>query len=663
MLLLGFCSKSAKSMVSFAFYKKIAYFYSILFLSSAWSVIPQILEMIRMIQTFDAGSSYFDLRTWILSQALAFPNPFFLSYNITEFFNKMSPLLLLGVSLYLVLMILLLVNGLGKLNIILLILILIDIFLLNKGKGILDNDTIWLIFDTTPLNSLRSFDKTLIFLPYFLTISILSCLKLSSKNQRFLLNLLLLLCIISVYPFFTGEVQMKYSQVFDNNHPSGYSSLHIYPNEYVDFAQYSNSQSLGNKLIAMPYSVIDSIGWVNYPKWGIIGADPTIQLFEHPVIQMNSPQTIDKWNYGEYWNQCSIDNSEWLFPLLSMRNVKYIIYHNDVDDRFVLQTSAKMDYYAKNMYIKEIINNHYFTAYEINSSLFLPVFYTPEKIIFLNGNLQLFPEINHIRNYSIRSSIFTDDIDRKYMIDQLPSYERERTPAPNSTKSNFIYMKYIDTPAISKFTNVDLNSSSPILEFKKINPTKYRVRIHNATKPFLITFSESYYSSWRVYPKTYKKIINNEDIYKYYQTNNTQNIQDDPATIKNISEYMSGGWVTSIFEDGHNGFISKIIQGTIQNDNLPDGPFYETWLLKPINSSNHFLSNGYSNSWIINPLEINKDYNIFAKSNNEYDFEIIVELWPQSMFYIFLFVSCTTFLICATYVLFQAGLLAKRRRG
>jgi hypothetical protein len=47
-----------------------------------------------------------------------------------------------------------------------------------------------------------------------------------------------------------------------------------------------------------------------------------------------------------------------------------------------------------------------------------------------------------------------------------------------------------------------LKSTFQELEFKKVNPTKYRVLVKQATAPFLLVFNESFNSGWEAYIET-----------------------------------------------------------------------------------------------------------------------------------------------------------------
>jgi hypothetical protein len=115
-------------------------------------------------------------------------------------------------------------------------------------------------------------------------------------------------------------------------------------------------------------------------------------------------------------------------------------------------------------------------------------------------------------------------------------------------------------------------------------------------------------------------------------------------------------------------FISKNYQGTIQNDNLPNGNFRETWFKKPLSKENHLMANGYANSWIIDTNKVCEAQseklpsdNSFCTKNSDgsYDFEIVVEFWPQRLYYLGLIISGTTLVLCLGYF---GWVFVKRRK-
>jgi len=216
---------------------------------------------------------------------------------------------------------------------------------------------------------------------------------------------------------------------------------------------------------------------------------------------------------------------------------------------------------------------------------------------------------------------------------------------------------------------------TPIMEFKKINPVKYRIKVHNASSIFPLVFSKSYHKQWKTYLlKREEAEVNVNMIDKYKILNGNE---QDQASKEQIIEYVQNGWVSSLgdgkeryikhkkwnnnieildyIEKYKIDFISEKLKGTIQNDNLPHGTFYETWLQKPIiNESNHLTANGYANSWIIDPQEIcseNPD-KCTENPNGTYDFELVIEFWPQRLFYIGLFILGITLCSCIIYLIY-----------
>jgi hypothetical protein len=52
----------------------------------------------------------------------------------------------------------------------------------------------------------------------------------------------------------------------------------------------------------------------------------------------------------------------------------------------------------------------------------------------------------------------------------------------------------------SKLSKPNENENKPLtIHFQKINPTKYEIKVTNATQPFFLVFSESYHPQWKAY--------------------------------------------------------------------------------------------------------------------------------------------------------------------
>src|SRR3989338_4937147 len=157
-----------------------------------------------------------------------------------------------------------------------------------------------------------------------------------------------------------------------------------------------------------------------------------------------------------------------------------------------------------------------------------------------------------------------------------------------------------------------------------ISPVKYRVKVHNALGSFPLVMSETFHEGWKLY------------------SSNANNYQLPTINYK-----------------------LETIQGTIQNDDLPAGSINETWFKKPaIEDSNHLMVNGYANSWIVDANKIcnnrldsrlrgNDELECIKNVDGSYDFELIIEFWPQRPYYLGLAISLTTLLSCIGYLIIQ----------
>jgi|GEM_PF-4624984 len=148
-----------------------------------------------------------------------------------------------------------------------------------------------------------------------------------------------------------------------------------------------------------------------------------------------------------------------------------------------------------------------------------------------------------------------------------------------------IKMNKVFTPEILLKKTIDDNkqklNQKESINFLKINPTKYIVKINNIKEPFIFVFSENYNPGWKV---NFVKKDKNNIITNYF--------------LKRYSDFI------------------KIIIG---EKNI-------------INEKNHFIINGYANGWYI-------DKDNISKLN---DRSMIIEYAPQRYFYIGVIITIIT---------------------
>ncbi|NTU66706.1 MAG: hypothetical protein HGB08_02155 [Candidatus Moranbacteria bacterium] len=190
----------------------------------------------------------------------------------------------------------------------------------------------------------------------------------------------------------------------------------------------------------------------------------------------------------------------------------------------------------------------------------------------------------------------------------------------------------------------------PTLEFKKISPTKYRIRVHAAQGEFPLVFSESFHDGWKMYLEksaSWRTQNQSLDSYKILDGN-----EEDQASADEVKEYIRKGWVSDLGNGKSIGFVSKDFQGTIQNDNLPDGSIFENWLARPIeDSKTHLIANSYANAWMMDSDQLCRNSgNCIRNPDGSYDLELVMEYQPQRIFYIGIFISIVSILGAAIYL-------------
>jgi hypothetical protein len=76
------------------------------------------------------------------------------------------------------------------------------------------------------------------------------------------------------------------------------------------------------------------------------------------------------------------------------------------------------------------------------------------------------------------------------------------------------------------------------------------------------------------------------------------------------------------------------------------------------------MVNGYANSWDIDPTAICQNNPKCTKNaDGSYDMELVIEFWPQRLFYIGLFISGTTLVGCLGYLGWDFVKRRKKKNG
>lgn len=538
---------------------------------------------------------------------------------------------------------------------------IVILFLMTANIGLFGVDLYRKLFDLPGFSMFRSYYTKFNFVFIFFysllfgySIYIIFNIVKSKVVSRIMFLGVFCLIIFNAWPFLLGKVMNTYRTGFNK-----IKSVSKINGDYVNFLNYIKNKKIDGKYLSFPLSgesyvvlrgendgvyVGESMIGTIAGKNDFVGMGSFSILKKNllDILMNNDKESFEKFNsllniaYITHNQDDSIYNN-FMHPY--NKNLKNIFSNQESISSFVYKLNLKKDLEIKN-----------FNLYS-NRDYFLPHFYTSINNVISNRTIGDLQGIISSGDWNIRSTIFFRDqnVEKEIAIEkvsELKLFEREQ------------------------------NSSQLILEFKKINPTKYRVRIHNAKDDFPFVFSESFNKNWKIYfSENNSKKINSSSLENYKILDGNK---DDQASVEELRDFIEKGWVSDLgdgkekeikhkkWEDGKEkldyvekykiDFISKNFQGTIQNDNLPKGNIFETWFQKPaLSEENHLVANGYANSWIIDVDEICREGigSCVKNPDGTYDLELVVEFWPQRLFYVGVAVSGTTLIGCLIFLAYS----------
>jgi len=440
----------------------------------------------------------------------------------------------------------------------------------------------------------------------FMPLFILSFCVLVSYSMEYVLNIfkrkklyckffpLVVILIILIYswPFFTGDVFPKERGYFPG--------LRIeIPTYWVNLSNYIDKHTQDDARILLlpsnPFYQVHYFWWYD----GYYGIDPTPYFIFRPLIitdpgggYVKPPASIKIMNI--FYQKYLRDNFP-MWKFFAIMNVKYILHRKDLDWTHIGTRSsleepkvvrAKLQ---KQPYIHLASSFGRFCLEKVKTDQWFL-----RQIRKLNGSVLDFYMVDDGHTFPHIYPSTSNAI----------SYDKLTTMANIIEISNFNNLPIFINRFHLKLNLSTLNFSktSPNLTFRKVNPTKYEVEIENASFPFFLVFSESYHPKWKV----------------YVDTSGDQR----KAKWKVIANYP------------------KFHVKEARHDWYKFTPQDIKYLFKkPLPEKYHLLVNGYANAWFIDPNEIGKQ-----------NFTITLYFWPQSLFYLSLFISGVTLLGCLGYL-------------
>jgi len=273
----------------------------------------------------------------------------------------------------------------------------------------------------------------------------------------------------------------------------------------------------------------------------------------------------------------------------------------------------------------------------------------------------------------------------------------------NTISHGFEYSMAYDlkTNKINRFL-ISKHQHIPTIEYFKINPTKYRLRIYGAKKSFPLIFGEMYHRGWSVYLKSWEATSSHKQV--SFAKQNFPHIQS--SISEGTAETESAPTITldSNYENPNNP-MNRLLKdfkspenptSITANKNLSKGKPWETWFPGKLNltcenfsSPNndcsttdpefmeierglnsavvglpdvfHWKANGYANSWWLD-LDLLKKlppkngpevgfYNLGPDGG--LDLEIIIEFWPQRLFYLGVIITGIVVFVCLGILFFS----------
>ncbi len=460
--------------------------------------------------------------------------------------------------------------------------------------------------------------------------------------------------LIYAFPIVNGDFIPKGNDIIG-------SGRYNIPEYYYDAQKEISSKRTDFRLFPLPYSKLGYYAYDWSPN-GFNGPDMIESFLGKPIVSGVG--------VGNFLAEEAKDKNikyEFLDEMLGLVNARYIFIREDGNLKFLENNPwyviANDDFFGN----KDRIMFDEISFIKIDDEHFLPKLYSPEEIFYPKRSIDKFIKILR-EGSSLKKPMVVFEFQNEKMDDDLKEIVNQLT------ESRLFEEK-----------------GPRSIEFKKIDPTKYRVRINGSNGQLPLVFSESFDKGWNVYLKeriSSKKNPNSDlkkrgslDVYKILDGN-----ADEQANIEELNNFIEKGYITTLgngkektiehkkWENGKErldyvekykiDFISKNFQGTIQNDNLPKGNIFETWFQKPaLSEENHLVANGYANSWIIDVDEICREgvSSCVKNPDGTYDLELVVEFWSQRLFYVGLGISSVTLLGCLIFLAY--GWRIRKRCG
>lgn len=406
--------------------------------------------------------------------------------------------------------------------------------------------------------------------------------------------------VITAYPMIDGSYYRNWSNLNKYVDKGGYGMK--VPGDYFKLREVFDPMRLDAKV----YVTQSDLSYLN-TTWGYFGPG---------------------WLYNALYKGNFIDSRRIFSTDVGIHNVGYVFTDRTVIDGPVTDAANSNDTYL-------IAGNNVASVYRKRIGTFVPRIYIPSKIVFAGE--------------SSNSALDSISIDPDYLVQDIPLVNR------------------------------------PVVEYVKIAPTKYRVVLHGIKEDFILVLAEQFHRQWSIYivdahSKNRLK-VNVEDVNSYYKI--LENNEDEQASASELKKFISNGWIATIGNGKEKridhysysdisrtlrsseaykiDFVSKMNLGTIQNNNLGE---LDTWDFagEVLATVPHIKVNQYGNAWFISKKDMEQKFpDYLVRGENGLDMELVIEFFPQKVFYYSVAVSLASFLVIVFLGIRKIAVMMARR--
>ena len=400
---------------------------------------------------------------------------------------------------------------------------------------------------------------------------------------------------------------------------------HKFPDYIYPAREFVNQQQDDFKLFFLPDDK------TSVYKWGYGGAsDVSVILYEKGLVLRQygeglvPPNTVDGFQ-DLIVRELYTAPSENVARLLGLLNVKYVVQRNDFRYNFFGDKDSP-EFIAQRLAhvpgLEKVRQFGQWDFYEISPSYRAPQIYLASRVKGINVN--------------------ADDV-----LDKLVDVISKQGFTPDV----LIYNSMISNREDNVVAVPQIIGTASV-EYRRVAATKYILRLWNAKGVAPLVFSEGFHRQWKAY------VIPRAGIVQPAASSQTPS---GNSSSDKIMTYTGQAFDFPAHGETAKNSVTKRSQGslygnhwdrTIQNDRLPAGSIFQTWLAEPwenrligrgpllLPDTTHTIGNGYANSWFIDTDAICQNP-LYCESTPEggYVLEVVLEFWPQRLFYLGVLIS------------------------